>query len=84
MDPWSEGAANRDKSQTRQIQLTETIISDRVDGLDILPTKELVKGLMTWTERQGDGWTPYSRQVQGRHFVEATWHLRGMSGIQES
>ena len=39
----------------------EAVISDGVikrDGLDTLPTKELVDGLMTWTERQGDGWTP--------------------------
>ena len=49
-DPWSEGAADRDKSQSIQIQLTEAIISDRVakrDGLIILPTKELVDGLIT-------------------------------------
>ena len=28
------------------------------DDLSTLPTKELVDWLMTWTERQGDGWTP--------------------------
>ena len=38
----------------------------------MLPTKELVDGLMTWTERQGDEWAPQSGWVQGRQFVEAT------------
>ena len=61
MNLWSEGETNKDKSQSRRIQLTEAIISDRVDkkdGLVILPTKELVDRLITWRERQGDGWTP--------------------------
>ena len=51
---------DRDKPQNRWIQLTETIISDGVakrDGLFVLSTKELTDGLITWTERQGDGWT---------------------------
>ena len=51
----------RDKSQSKQIQLTETVINDGVakrDGLVALPTKELANGLITWTERQGDRWTP--------------------------
>ena len=50
-----------DKSQSRWIQLTEAIISNRVtkrDGLVILPTKELVDGFITWIEWQGDRWTP--------------------------
>ena len=36
-------------------------ISDGVakrDDLSTLPTQELVDGLMTWMEKQGDGWTP--------------------------
>ena len=52
---------DRDKSQSKRIQLTEAVISDGVvkrDGLVILPTKELVDRLITWTGRQGDGWTP--------------------------
>ena len=40
---------DRDKSQSRQIQLTEAVISDRVDSLVILPTKKLVNVLITWT-----------------------------------
>ena len=60
-DSWGEGVADRDKSQSRRIQLIETVISDGVakrDGLVVLPTKELADGLITWTERQGDEWTP--------------------------
>ena len=34
---------DRDKSQSRQIQLTEAVISDRVDSLVILPTKKISK-----------------------------------------
>ena len=48
------------------------------DDLNTLPTKELVDGLMTWTKRQGDRWTPQSKQVQGRRLdkshVAQTWH----------
>lgn len=45
---------DRDKSQSRQIQITEVVISDEVakrDNLVILPTKELVDKLITWRER---------------------------------
>ena len=41
---------DRDKSQSKRIQLTEAVISDGVakrDGLVILPTKELVDRLIT-------------------------------------
>ena len=56
-----KNTVDRDKSQSRRIQLTEAVISDKVikrDGLGTLPTKELVDRHMTWTERQGVRWTP--------------------------
>ena len=59
----------RIKSLSRWTKITGVGSSDGVAkryGLNTLPTKELVDGLMTWTKRQGDGWTPQSRRVQGR------------------
>ena len=52
---------DRDKSQSIRIQLTKRVISDGVakrNGLVILPSKKLVDRFITWTERQGNGWTP--------------------------
>jgi len=75
------------KSLSKQTKITVANISDGVakrDDLSILPTKELVDGIMTWTERQGDGWIPQSRRTQARLSADATWHLRRMSGLQES
>ena len=69
------------KSQSRQTQITRANISDEVTiryDLSTLPTKELVDGLITWTERTGDSWIPQDRRTQGRRFVESTWHLCGI------
>ena len=60
MDPRSEGVADKDKSQSKRIQSTELVISDRVakrDRLDGLTIKELEEGIVSWTERQKDRWT---------------------------
>ena len=49
------------KSLSRWTKITRANISDGVakrDGLVVLPTKELVDELITWMERQGDGWSP--------------------------
>ena len=57
MDPRSEGVADKDKSQSKRIQSTELVISDRVakrDRLDGLTIKELEEGIVSWTERQKD------------------------------
>ena len=75
------------KSLSKQTKITVANISDEVakrDDLSTLPTKELVDGIMTWTERQGDRWIPQSRRSQARQSANATWHLRRMSGLQES
>ena len=55
------------KSLSKQTKITVANISDEVakrDDLSTLPTKELVDGIMTWTERQGDRWIPEGRRTQ--------------------
>ena len=57
MDTQSEGVTDKDKSQSKRIQSTELVISDRVakrDRLDGLTIKELEEGIVSWTERQKD------------------------------
>ena len=57
---------DRDKSQGRQIQLTELVISDGVtkgDGIDGLTIKELVEGIICQTERKKNGPTIQSRRT---------------------
>ena len=51
---------DKNKSQGRWIQSTELVTSDDVakrDSLDGLIVKELVEGIVCWTERQKDGRT---------------------------
>ena len=57
IDPWSEGAIDKDKTQGRGIQSTGLVISDGIakgDGLDDLTIKELVKRNASQTEGQID------------------------------
>ena len=49
---------DRDKTQERQIQSIESVIRDGVaerDYLNGLTIRELVEGIVSWTERQEDG-----------------------------
>ena len=70
--PWIKDykyLTNKDKTQGRRIQSTMLVISDGVakrDGLGGLTIKELVKGIVSQTERQKDGWILHNGQIPMR------------------
>ena len=46
---------DRNQSQGRRILLTDGVV--KRDGLDSPTVKKLIDGIVSWTERQRDGWT---------------------------